>query len=152
MPYVKKYTRLCEVRECLKKHHGVGLCLMHYQRYKKYGSPHKVKNIYRDDKARLLSKVNKVETGCWEWIATINEDGYGQLGMRWRGGYSNRSAHRVSYEIFKGDTEDGMHVDHLCFNKKCVNPEHLELVTVSVNNQRRCDRIKELRGRNGIRS
>lgn len=68
--------------------------------------------------------VNKVEidreTGCWNWTAhTLS--GYGQL--------DHRAAHRFSYEHHIGPIPDGLQIDHLCRNRRCVNPEHLEPVT-----------------------
>lgn len=143
MGYVQKYTKLCTVEGCMKKHKSRGWCQLHYQRWQAHGDPLFAKNFYRDDKKRFHSKVEKTDE-CWNWLGTVNPDGYGQFGMRYEGRYSNRGAHRYSYELFNGPTIKGMHVDHLCFNKKCVNPDHLELVTVSVNNYRRCARIKAL--------
>jgi hypothetical protein len=50
------------------------------------------------------------------------------------------TAHRISYMAFKGDIPDGCDIDHLCSNKACVNPDHLEAVPRSVNTQRAYDR------------
>lgn len=64
-------------------------------------------------------------TGCWEWRGNVNSCGYGT--MRWM--VDRLLAHRVSYELFSGPIPDGMHIDHLCRNRKCVNPNHLDAVT-----------------------
>lgn len=147
MTYFKKLCKLCSVERCFKKPVGRGLCMKHYQRFMKHGSVDVGKNHYRNDEVRFISYVNKVESGCWEWLGHLSQDGYGQMGIRnWYGKkYANVNAHRVSYLFFKGDLIKGMHIDHLCFNKKCVNPDHLEQVTISINNYRRHARMRDLK-------
>ena len=74
---------------------------------------------------RFWSKVKKGR-GCWEWTASKNPRGYGLF----RIGKSSLHASRVSVAISKGWGEvEGKDVDHLCRNKSCVRPEHLEAVT-----------------------
>lgn len=65
------------------------------------------------------------ENGCWEWAGAISTAGYGQIFVDGR----HRPAHRISYEAHVGEIGDGLHIDHLCRNRKCVNPDHLEPVT-----------------------
>lgn len=67
-------------------------------------------------------------SSCWGWDGHI--DHYGYSGFRWgsRPGRMIR-AHRFSYESFIGPIPEGMEIDHLCRNRWCVNPEHLEAVT-----------------------
>jgi hypothetical protein len=73
---------------------------------------------------RFWSKVNRTET-CWEWTASKRLAGYGQF--RFNG--TTGSAHRFAYEWFVGPVPNGMQLDHLCRNRACVNPKHLEPVT-----------------------
>lgn len=77
------------------------------------------------------SKVEKTQ-GCWNWTGWCDPEGYGHLGAggKWVG------AHRFSFELANGSIPEGLELDHLCRNKRCVNPEHLEVVT-SLENQRR---------------
>lgn len=76
--------------------------------------------------ARLMARVNKIEeTGCWEWTGSKNIGGYGQSGLK---GKSNL-AHRTAYLLLKGEIPEGLDLDHLCRNRACVNPDHLEPVT-----------------------
>ena len=70
--------------------------------------------------------------GCWNWQLSRNNRGYGLCLRRdWRG-----LAHRFSYTTFVGQIPEGTQLDHLCMNKACVNPEHLEPVSAKVNTQR----------------
>lgn len=69
-------------------------------------------------------KVND-ETGCWDWTASKNHLGYGQY---WDG-KRRAKAHRFSYEALVGPIPEGLVIDHLCRNRGCVNPAHLEPVT-----------------------
>jgi len=64
------------------------------------------------------------ENGCWEWVGAQSPDGYGLWGSR-----APRRAHRRMYEHTKGPIPDGLTLDHLCRNRGCVNPDHLEPVT-----------------------
>lgn len=72
------------------------------------------------------------ESGCWEWVGTINPDGYGQF----RVDGSLRRAHRVLYEQSNGPIPPGLTLDHLCRNRGCVRPDHLEAVSQRVNTMR----------------
>lgn len=86
----------------------------------------------KTDMERLLEKCYAAESGCWQWIGAQNRKGYGQLFFRGKLWVS----HRVAYTIFVGEIPEGMTVDHLCFNKGCINPAHLEPVTALENTQR----------------
>ena len=74
---------------------------------------------------RFWSKVDKNFLGCWYWVASVNDRGYGTFQVFKR----PKKAHRVSYEMFKGKIPDGLELDHLCRVRNCVNPDHLEAVT-----------------------
>lgn len=80
----------------------------------------------RDQLVRFWPKVNKEASGgCWEWTAAKMPMGYGR--------FDGKLAHRLAYELLVGPIPDGLVIDHLCRNKSCVNPGHLEPVQQGVN-------------------
>ena len=81
-----------------------------------------------DEKAKKLffdKIVVDPETGCWNWTAYRNRNGYGYFRID---GKTHR-AHRVAYELLKGEIPEGLELDHTCKNRACVRPDHLEAVT-----------------------
>jgi hypothetical protein len=74
------------------------------------------------------------EAGCWIWLRSLDSAGYGKA-------WDERAkrlviAHRLYYERAFGPIPDGLHIDHRCRVKRCVNPDHLEAVSVTENNRR----------------
>ena len=67
-------------------------------------------------------------SGCWRWLGHIALNGYGRINMK--------MAHRFVYERLVGPIPSGLTLDHLCRNRDCVNPDHLEPVTSAVNTMR----------------
>lgn len=93
------------------------------------------------DQKKIESKVNRFfeklyieqNTGCWIWTAQKNKFGYSLF----RGFKSiSQSGHIFSYKFFKGGIPEGLELDHLCKNRSCVNPNHLEPVTHFINLER----------------
>lgn len=79
-------------------------------------------------KVRLMNRIKKNRNECWIWLGgTIN--GYGRI---YDAGKLHL-VHRVSYEIHTGPIPKGLTLDHLCRVRRCINPDHLEPVTVKLN-------------------
>ena len=81
--------------------------------------------------ARFWAKVDRTDD-CWNWTASGNGKGYGSFKVAGR----VVKAHRFAYELLVGPVPEGLQIDHLCRNRACVNPEHLEPVTSKINTLR----------------
>lgn len=78
--------------------------------------------------ALLVDWRQVTDSGCWQWLGALNSNGYG---IR-----AGQYAHRKSYELHVGPIPSGLQIDHLCRNRGCFNPDHLEAVTPSDNVRR----------------
>lgn len=112
-----------------------------------------------DPELRLLRSIRvDPDTGCWERLVGIRPDGYTRI----RVDDSRPYAHRYCYELFLGEIPEGLDLDHLCRNRSCVKPSHLEPVTHKENCRRgrvnqhkhktRCKEGHPLRGDNVYRN
>jgi hypothetical protein len=96
-----------------------------------YGRP----STQRALSERLWEKVSKSE-GCWTWTGAKHR-GYGRIYLLGR----PLLVHRVAWEMLVGPIELGMTIDHLCANRECVNPSHLEVVSRDENTRRAAARV-----------
>lgn len=82
---------------------------------------------------RLLSRLSvDGDSGCWQWLGHTTKDGYGRINADGK----SRGVHRVMFEREYGPIPDGLQIDHLCRNRRCANPDHMEAVSPAENTRR----------------
>jgi hypothetical protein len=113
----------CSFPGCDAKHFARTLCSGHYKQLRQ-GKVLTSIIRGRTTAERFWQKVNKTPT-CWIWTGAIGNCGYGNFGV----GRRTVRSHRYAYELLVGPIPEGLHLDHLCRNRACCNPAHLEAVT-----------------------
>lgn len=117
---------------CPRKIRSRGLCAFH-QRNGEDAVPKHLKRSFTDEQ-RLLHYRAVTDAGCWEWTASRVRTGYG---MAWSNDAQRQIlAHRLAYTVWVGPIPAGMEIDHLCNNRACFRPDHLEVVTRQENVRR----------------
>lgn len=121
-------TRPCAIDdgECVPGRLKGGLCERHYRRKRLTGQTHV-------DRVDHFSRYEVTPSGCWRWTGPLFDNGYGHISAATAG---VTLAHRAFYMRAKGEVPEGLDLDHLCRNRACVNPDHLEPVSRSINIQR----------------
>lgn len=115
----------CSVPGCSNPHRSYGYCKLHATRFERHGDPLVSMTPGRgmSPQEQLEHFVQKTDS-CW-LFQKLASNGYGYV----RVGRTRDYAHRVSYRLYKGEIPDGTEIDHLCRNRACVRPEHLEAVS-----------------------
>lgn len=118
----------CSVDGCKTAARANGMCNLHWQRNYHHGSPEWEPKTVEE---RFWEKVDK-SGDCWEWQGALDSAGYGVFNL----GERLDRAHRITYQWAGQSIPDGYHVDHLCRNRRCCRPAHLEAVPPSTNWER----------------
>ena len=106
-----------------------GMCSRHYYRLRTYGDPNEFRHYLSAQEA--IGGRTRKDGDCLVWTGYTDEKGYGRISDPAR--RSNRPAHAVSWELANGAIPEGMVIDHICWNRSCVNPQHLRLATRTEN-------------------
>lgn len=122
-----------------------GYCINHYNQLRTSGELPAVVDQYATAEESLRERSAR-RGECLIWTGTKNQKGYGRLANRGR----VESAHRVAYELSIGPIPAGMEIDHICFIRACIEPEHLRLSDRAANTQYR--RGAQPNSKSGIRN
>ena len=121
---------------CDDKRFGLGLCNKHYHLRVRYGAAGVDTQLYRIVNGFDIVEVVDGMSACWLWRGAHTPLGYGRAGSMY--------VHRYAYKEWVGLLIPGMELDHLCAQRCCMNPTHLEQVTHSVNCQRAVNRRRAI--------
>lgn len=131
--YVKGGT--CAVDGCTAQRHANSMCKAHFGRWSRWGDA-TFGVVLTPAIERMMRRILvDAGSGCWVWQGARNPGGYGVIGRGGRGG-GNSFTHRLAFEHFVGPVPAGLELDHLCRNRACCNPDHLEPVTRAENVRR----------------
>lgn len=121
----------CTVDGCTKRIKARQICAMHYWRIMNKGTLDGVRPLYSTPEESFAARTRETDAGCIEWTGARQAQGYGVM----RVGNKTVRAHRYAWERINGAIPAGLHIDHMCFNKACVNVDHLRAVAQAENNQ-----------------
>lgn len=125
--------KTCSIDECEKPSKARGWCATHYSRWRIHGNPLAGRSYFGAPAEAFLARTEPIvgEPNCLIWTGGGTAGGYGQLHVDGRVVY----AHRFAWEQENGPIPDGMVIDHGCWNRACVNVDHLRLATPQQNVQ-----------------
>lgn len=131
--------KTCTIAGCESKHYARGWCDMHYRRWKRHGDPLGGGERYATPEEAFEARTEPLvgDPAHLIWTGSTDGNGYGQLSVNGR----LVLAHRYAYEREHGPIPDGKVIDHMCWERSCVNVDHLRLATVAQNVQNRSGAI-----------
>jgi hypothetical protein len=128
---------VCGIKDCDRPVIAMGMCVKHWRRTRKYGSPfatirHAMQGLPVEVRFKKMHRKDGLQ-GCWLWTGAVDKDGYGVFHGVYDGVDYGR-AHRYSWAFHsQSHIPSGMYVCHSCDTPGCVNPAHLWLGTVTDN-------------------
>lgn len=125
--YERPGRKLCLIDDCENYRYGHGYCSKHYRRWKAHGDP--LKLVQFESPKDSFETRTKWQGDCLVWTGATTNRGYGNITVDGK----SQPAHRYAWTVQRGEIPDGMHIDHICHNRACVNVEHLRLATPSQN-------------------
>lgn len=128
-PLATKHREFCTFDGCAKEHYAQGYCTLHYQRWRKYGDASTLKAVAYESPEHAFSDRTEWQGDCLVWVGPRNPDGYGSIRVNGVG----VGAHRHAWERENGPIPEDRVIDHICWNRACVNVKHLRLATLSQN-------------------
>ena len=99
--------------------------------------------LTKEESERFHSKFIELPNGCHQWQGPLDKDGYGYFFLRRK----SRRAHRVAWYMQRGGIPEGMVINHICRNRWCVNPQHMQLLTPRENNLQDSNSIPAINAR-----
>lgn len=124
---------MCSVDGCTRVVSARGWCGTHYARWQKHGDVFADQRYQRRGEDDRFWKFVEKTADCWNWTGSKSPSGYGKF---WADDGRTVRPHRWTYEHAIGPIPEGLQIDHLCRNRGCVRPDHLEATTGKVNTGR----------------
>lgn len=123
--------KICTIEGCERPRKKSSYCRGHAERIRKHGDAlaHIPLRVWTRSPEASFKSRTQWNGECLEWTGATQREGYGVI---WDGTKTQR-AHRWVYERERGPAPEGMYIDHICFNRKCVNVDHLRLATSAEN-------------------
>ncbi len=140
-PHYVRPPSICAIENCGKPVNAHGHCNAHHKRFLRWGDPN-IKRPKKPAHERFWVRVDKEgplpptfrnRGRCWTWTGGLINTGYGMFHPTKGSGVLT---HRYAYEALVGPIPEGLCIDHLCRNRRCCNPAHLEPVTMRENTRR----------------
>lgn len=134
--------KTCDIAECDRESSARGWCRIHYQAWQRHGDPMGGRRKISSPEDAFRSRT-EWDGECLIWSGAIGSTGYGWLKVEGR----SVRVHRYAWERERGEIPEGSVVDHICWNRSCVNVDHLRLATPQQNSQYR----EHSMGKTGVR-
>lgn len=135
MAFHPQATRHCTFEGCDRPHEAQGLCHGHRAQRLRGAELAPLRMLILGSSEERFEAYIDRSGSCWEWRGAVSDNGYGRM----RHNDGTFSVHRFAYERYRGPIPKDLVIDHLCRNRRCANPDHLEAVTQEENIRRGLD-------------